>query len=193
MTTALRSSSDSFAAWGALMAAGLSGEERDYLQLLSALTDWLQRYFARRLPPASVDDAVQETLIALHLKRHTYQPDRPFGPWLVAIARYKWVDRLRLMRREAAVPEREGSVASHEASVTSAIVLGGLLAVLKPAQATAIRLVKVEGLTVEEASAVSGQSPSLVKVNVHRGLHRLARLAHADQDEAVTEPAVMAN
>lgn len=175
------------------MAAGLAGKEREYLALLTALSAWLRRYFARRLPPSGVDDAVQETLIALHTKRHTYDPARPFGPWLLAIARYKWIDRLRAMRRDAAAPECEGAVDSHEATVTSAIVLGGLLAMLKPAQATAIRLVKVEGLTVEEASMATGQSPSLVKINVHRGLHRLARLAHADVEESVTQPMVRAN
>ena len=193
MPAHFRPSTDSFATWGILMSAGLSGQERAYHELLTSLTAWLHRYFTRRLPPASVDDAVQETLIALHTKRHTYEPKRPFGPWLVAIARYKWVDRLRRMRREAAASEQDGTVPSHETAVNSAIVLGRLLATLKPSQAEAIRLIKVQGLTVEEASALTGQSPSLVKVNIHRGLHRLARLASAEIGEGVTQPIVPAN
>ena len=84
--------------WGVLMAAAQSGDARIYHGLLREVGGWLRRYFARRLPPAMVDDAVQDTLLAVHEKRHTYDPARPFDPWLAAIARYKWIDRLRAMK-----------------------------------------------------------------------------------------------
>ena len=87
--------------WGAWMAAAQNGQGGPYRRLLGEIRLWLLRYFARRLPPGQVEDAVQDTLIAIHEKRHTYDPARPFRPWLAAVARYKWIDRLRAMGREA--------------------------------------------------------------------------------------------
>lgn len=162
--------------WGALMAAAQAGDAFAYRRLLGALRPWLLRYYARRLPPGVVEDAVQDAMIAVHDKRHTYDATRPFGPWLAAIARYKWIDRLRAMKRGATVALPDDlAVGDHESAVTSASVLKSLLGELKPAQSEAIRLVKLEGLSIEEASALTGQSSSLIKVNIHRGLARLTR------------------
>lgn len=169
--------------WGALMIAAQAGEAGPYRRLLAELRPWLVRYFSRRLPPSSVEDAVQETLIAIHTKRHTFSPDRPFGPWLAGIARYKWIDRLRSVGRHAAdeLPESL-STPDHETQVTSALALRGLLANLKPAQAEVIRLVKLDGLSIEEAATRTGQSAALVKVNIHRGLGRLAQIVESYND-----------
>jgi RNA polymerase sigma factor (sigma-70 family) len=169
--------------WSAMMAAAQRGEAAPYRRLLSELRPWLLRYFARRLPPSAVEDAVQDTLIAIHTKRHTWQPDRPFGPWLAGIARYKWIDRLRAASRHAAdeLPDTL-STPDHESAVTSAAALHGLMATLKPAQAEVIRLVKLDGLSIEAAALRTGQSATLVKVNIHRGLARLARLIESDSD-----------
>lgn len=169
--------------WGALMAAGQRGEAAPYRRLLTELRPWLMRYFGRRLPPSSVEDAVQETLIAIHHKRHTYDSERPFGPWLAGIARYKWIDRLRIAGRHAAEELPESlSTPDHESAVTSAADLHGLMATLKPAQAEVIRLVKLDGLSIVEAAERTGQSVALVKVNIHRGLGRLARLVESYTD-----------
>jgi RNA polymerase sigma factor (sigma-70 family) len=160
--------------WGGLMAAAQAGDSAAYRRLLEELGPWLRRYYARRLPPSIVDDAVQETLIAVHEKRHTYDTTRHFAPWLAAIARYKWIDRLRALKRLPTEALSEDiSVPDHESAVVSATVLEQLLAGLKPAQAEVIRLVKIQGFSVEEAAARTGQSASLVKVNIHRGLARL--------------------
>lgn len=169
--------------WGALMVAAQAGHAGAYRRLLSELRGWLTRYYAMRLPPAHIDDAVQEALIAIHEKRHIYDPTRPFKPWLAAIARYKWVDRLRSMARQHAdeLPA-DVPIGDHESAVTSAALLGQLMANLKPAQAEAIRLVKLEGYSVEEASARTGQSGSLIKVNIHRGLARLAAIIQRQSD-----------
>jgi RNA polymerase sigma factor (sigma-70 family) len=169
--------------WGALMAAAQGGEAAPYRRLLGELRPWLLRYFTRRLPPSSVEDAVQETLIAIHTKRHTYDPDRPFGPWLAGIARYKWIDRLRHAARHAA-DELPDTLATpdHGTAVMSATALAGLMATLKPAQADVIRLVKIEGLSIEDAAARTGQSAALVKVNIHRGLGRLAKIVESTPD-----------
>ena len=170
--------------WGALMIAAQDGNGGAYRQLLGAMRLWLMRYYSRRLPMAQVDDAVQDTLLAIHQKRHTYDPARPFQPWLAAVARHKWIDRLRSMARSGT----EGlpldiAVPDHERAVTSATVLHQLMAELKPAQADAIRLVKIEGYSVAEASAKTGQSGSLIKVNIHRGLSRLSAMIQGRHDD----------
>jgi RNA polymerase sigma factor (sigma-70 family) len=169
--------------WGAWMAAAQSGDARAYHRLLVEVSGWLHRYYARRLPPPMVEDTVQDTLLALHEKRHTYDPGRPFGPWLAAIARYKWIDRLRALKSaptEALTDEL--AVADHEEAVTSANSLERLLEELKPAQSDVIRMVKLQGLSIEEASVRTGQSVSLVKVNIHRGLARLAARVRKNPD-----------
>jgi RNA polymerase sigma factor (sigma-70 family) len=160
--------------WSELMAKGRAGDRRAYDALLTETRAWLTRFFRRRLPPSHVEDAVQETLIALHNRRHDFDCNQPLRPWLAAIARYKWVDRLRLMERETAGSPVEASVASHEIDVVSCHAVRGLLGHLRPAQAEAIRMVKLDGMSIVEASQHSGQSQSLVKINIHRGLKRLA-------------------
>jgi RNA polymerase sigma factor (sigma-70 family) len=170
--------------WGGLMAAAQSGNAAVYHRLLTEVGGWLRRYYARRLPPAMVDDAVQDTLLAIHEKRHTYDTSRPFGPWLAAIARYKWIDRLRALKSAPMDALNEDiPVPDHGDAVTSAWSLERLLGELKPAQSEVIRLVKLQGFSIEEAASRTGQSASLVKVNIHRGLGRLMSLVKAQSDE----------
>src|ERR1700679_3711876 len=169
--------------WDRMMAAAQVGDVNAYRTLLAELALWLRRYYARRLPPAMTEDAVQDVLLAIHEKRHTYDPARPFGPWLAAIARYKWIDRLRALKAEASEPLDENiSVPDHEDSVIAGSTFRQLLAELKPPQAEAIRLVKLEGYSVEETARATGQSVSLIKVNIHRGLKRLANIIKATGD-----------
>ena len=156
------------------MAAAQKGDGIGYRRLLNELRPWLKRYFATRLPPAMVDDAVQDTLFALHEKRGSYDPARPFGPWLVAIARYKWIDRLRALRKSATQTLSDDiAIEDHGAAIQNATTLEKLLSELKPSQSEVIRLVKMHGFSIEEASARTGQSASLVKVNIHRGITRM--------------------
>ena len=169
--------------WGLLMAAAQAGNAAVYHRLLREISVWLHRYYNRRLPPAMVADAIQDTMLAVHEKRHTYDPSRPFMPWLAAIARYKWIDRLRAMKSTFTEGLSEDiPVVDHENAVTSAHSLELLLQQLKPPQAQAIRLVKLEGLSIEEASARTGQSVSLVKVNIHRGIGRLRSMIRRQTD-----------
>ncbi|WP_254070393.1 sigma-70 family RNA polymerase sigma factor [Acidisphaera sp. L21] len=170
--------------WADLMIAAQAGDAAAYRRLLMALDRWLGRYFTRRLPSATVEDTVQDTLLAIHEKRHTYDPARPFEPWLAAIARYKWIDRLRSMHTKPTVTLTDDiAIGDHGDAVSSAWSLERLLRELKPAQSDAIRLVKLQGLSVEEAADITGQSPSLVKVNIHRGLGRLRTLVHGRADD----------
>jgi RNA polymerase sigma factor (sigma-70 family) len=169
--------------WDGLMAAAQDGHGGAYRRLLSEVSDWLHRYFRRRLPHGDIDDAVQETLLAIHRRRHTYDPRYPFRPWLAAIAKNKWIDQLRSMGRR---PTEELSdnlaVGDHEAAVTSASVLSSLLEELRPAQAQVIVLVKLQGYSIEEASRETGQSVSAVKMNIHRGLARLTAFIEKTHD-----------
>lgn len=166
--------------WAVLMAAALKSDTAAYHTLLTELIPWLRRFYGRRLPPEMVDDAIQDTLVAIHEKRHTYDPSRPFEPWLTTIARYKWIDRVRVMYRWRTTKLEEAYDAyDGENSIVSLIALDQLLATLKPPQAEAIRLVKLEGLSVKEAAARTGQSSSLIKVNIHRGLAKLMDAVHS--------------
>ena len=169
--------------WGRLMEAAQGGNGGSYNRLLNEIQPWLVRYYSRRLPLHMVDDAAQDTLMAIHQKRHTYEPGRPFRAWLAGIARYKWIDRLRAMGRQHTVSINddifEPSVEGHESAVTSAILLEELLTKLKPAQISVIRLVKLQGFSIEDAAAKTGQSESLVKVNIHRGLAKLVAIVQS--------------
>src|SRR5262249_12795239 len=146
------------------------------------------RYYARRLPAAAAEDARQDALFAIHLKRHTYAPAKPFGPWVAAIARYKWIDHVRAASRSAALSLHDDIPTEDPGeAVISAVVVDDLLRRLKPAQARVIRLVKLQGVSIERASDATGQSASLVKVNIHRGLKKLAALAAGDATPHVSE------
>ena len=160
-----------------LVALSRRGDRGAYAALLKGCADWLARYYARRVPPAVLDDLVQETLISLHGKLSSYDPERPFLPWLAAIARYRFVDHLRRITRASEVMLDDDVAAPPEQdAATARISLEGLFALIPPAQAQALELVKIEGCSIVEASRRSGQSEALVKVNIHRGLKKLAAL-----------------
>ncbi|ANY19757.1 ECF RNA polymerase sigma factor SigM [Tsuneonella dongtanensis] len=161
-----------------LMRASQGGDRTAYNALLRECGGWLTRYFRRRVAPEQLDDLVQEVLVSLHAKRASYDPARPFLPWLAAIARYRWVDHLRRVYRneEVGIEGYEFEQLPEQDAVAARISLDRLFESLPEAQATAIRLVKIQGQPVSDAARICGQSESLVKVNVHRGLKRLAAL-----------------
>ena len=162
--------------WNALMTAAQCGDDRAYERLMGEISLWLSRYFRRRLPPAAAEDATQEALLAIHVHKQKYKADAPMTPWLRTIARFKWIDQLRgHLRSPDSLGETDVSVADHGPAARAAILLELLLADVKPPQAHVIKLVKLQGATVEEASRLTGQSPSLVKVNIHRGLKRIGQ------------------
>jgi RNA polymerase sigma factor (sigma-70 family) len=169
--------------WAGLMAAAQGGHGGAYSRLLNEASGWLRRYFRRRLPASDVDDAVQETLLAIHRRRHTFDPRHPFEPWLAMIAKRKWIDQLRsTARRPTEELSDELAIGDHENTVIAASVLTRLLQELRPAQAQVIMLVKIEGLSIEDASRETGQSVSAVKMNIHRGLARLTAFIEKTDD-----------
>jgi RNA polymerase sigma factor (sigma-70 family) len=165
-----------------LMRLTLNGDKQAYAVLLEQAGKWLARYFRQKIAPDAVDDLVQETLLSLHRKRASYDPDRPFLPWLAAIARYRWVDRLRQTYRHEAQLLEDNDMAedSHEEVVGARISIDRLLDQIPSPQAAAIRCVKIEGLSIVETCVRTGQSESLVKVNIHRGLKRLSALVESE-------------
>lgn len=162
---------------GPLMAKAQAGDKRAYEEALKLCQEWLRRYLATRLQPDQIDDVSQETLMAVHRKRHTYDPARPFAPWFVAIARFKWLDRLRVVYR-AEEDELEDNIGldSHEEQVLSRMVLERVMAHLPEAQAKVLTMAKVEGRSIEEIAIATGQSASLVKVNIHRARKKLMKV-----------------
>ena len=86
------------------MLAALMGDAGAYRKLLQGLTRHLRSYYARRLDAAAAEDAVQETLIAIHARRATYDPSQPFTAWVYGIARYKLIDEFRRAKRRPTVP-----------------------------------------------------------------------------------------
>jgi len=164
-----------------LLVQGLSGDAAAYHRLLKALSAHLRAYFRKRLfqRPDEVEDLVQETLLAVHNQRHTYQSDQPLTAWVHAIARYKLIDLLRARAsREALTDPLDDELDVFATSDTDAAEarkdLNQLLAGLPERQRLPIVHVKLEGLSVVEAAQLTGMSESAIKVGVHRGLKALA-------------------
>ena len=166
----------------ALWLRAQSGDEAAYREALLQMASRLRGYLRRRMQsaPDDVEDLVQETLLALHLQRGTYDATLPVGAWVLAIARHKLVDLWRRRGRRDDLHESLDDV--DEGLLLAVHEEGGvrrdlekLLLELPQAQRVAIWLTKVDGLSVAEAAARTGASPSAIKVQVHRGLKRLAQ------------------
>lgn len=162
------------------MTGGLDGDATAHDTLLRALVPMLRAFYGRRLPgqQADIEDLVQETLIAVHLRRATYDRTRPFTPWLYAVARHRLIDHAR-RRREVPVETLEQILVTEgfEEAVAARADVDRLLSSLPAKQARAIRDTHVHGLSVAEAAEGAGIGVSDVKISVHRGLKRLtARL-----------------
>lgn len=168
-----------------LMCAGLDGDADAHHRLLVDLSHRLRGHFRSRLMrfnrgPTEAEDLVQEVLLAVHTRRDTYDRSQLFTPWLYAIARYKLLDYLRRTKasvKDIPVDDAEHLIAQNDLDdVESAYDLEYLLATLQPKPRSAIRYMKLQGLSVRETAAKTGMSESAVKVSVHRGLKALSAL-----------------
>ena len=168
-------SEDQLKAW---MIGGLGGDATDHGRLLRALLPLLRRYYRRRMPGQddAIEDLVQETLIAVHTRRATYDAARPFTAWLHAIARYKMIDAFRRTGRTVPIEGLEELLVTDgfEDASNAEADLDRLLAGLSPKQAAAIRATRIEGLSTAEAAERQNIGESDVKISVHRGLKLLA-------------------
>ncbi|MGE0674733.1 MAG: sigma-70 family RNA polymerase sigma factor [Methylibium sp.] len=169
-----------------LWLAAQTGDETAYVAALELMARRLRAYFRWRLAeaPQDMEDLVQETLLAVHLQRGTFDASLPVTAWLHAIARHKLVDLWRRSGRTGAILEsfEDLDESDHPVapSATPARDLAVLLERLPPAMRRSIVDTKIEGLSVAEAAQAEGVSESAVKVNVHRGLQRLARLIRGE-------------
>jgi RNA polymerase sigma-70 factor, ECF subfamily len=160
-----------------LMIRSLEGDSRAYRQLLGELSRYLRGYFARRIGDSESEDLVQETLLAVHLKRDTYDRALPFTPWAYAVARYKLVDHFR-RDHSAHVPlEDAGDLFAAESTEESAAHsdVRRLLERLPTHQRSLIEDVKLQGLSVEEAARKRGVTAVSARVMLHRSLKWLTQ------------------
>ena len=161
-----------------LMIVGLAGDAAAHSALLRGIAPLLLGFYRRRCGSgqADIDDLVQETLIAVHQRRASYDGERPFTPWLYAIARYKLIDLFRRRRQTCDIAELDHILAEEgfEDVVGARLDLDRLLATLPPKQAAAIRGTRIEGRSIADHAQAEGLGESDVKVSVHRGLKALA-------------------
>ena len=163
--------------------AGLDGDASGYGAFLKALADLLRGYFRRRLQnlPSEVEDLLQETMMAVHMQRHTYKPDQPLTAWVYAIARYKLMDMWRHHAGHGALhDELHDDLAVFAACEVDAMDarrdVTQLLETLPNHQRLPILHTKLQGLSVKESCKLTGLSESATKVGVHRGLKALRKL-----------------
>jgi RNA polymerase sigma factor (sigma-70 family) len=167
----------------ALMVASLNGDAASHRSLLDRLSRRLRAYYKAKLftvgrGMVEAEDLVQEVILAIHLKRHTYDPREPLTPWVYAIARYKLIDFLRRNRASLVEVPIDGAdeIMAHDdnADAESSYDIRRLMQRLPQGMQCAIEAVKLDGLSVAEAARRCGQSESGVKINIHRGLKALS-------------------
>ncbi len=162
-----------------LMLKALDGNATAYRDLLNELARVLEAYFKRRLHERWVMDAqdlVQDTLLAIHTRRITYNRDMALLPWVKGIANYKLVDFLRQRRHKMmTLMEEDLPTVDVSSSINARLDVDRILSEIPEPTSTLIRSVRVEGLSIEDAAHLSGLSQSAVKVAIHRGLSKLIR------------------
>jgi RNA polymerase sigma-70 factor (ECF subfamily) len=174
--------------WREWMRAAQQGNRERYGALLTAVIQPLRRAARARWPraeAAAIEDAVQETLLALHTSRHLYDPARPFTPFLFGIMRFRGADVMRRSRRAGAretpvddVSETSDALMTKSDQHTGleADALRAAIARLPEGQRRAIEMTKLQELSLKEASTASGMSVAALKVATHRGLQALRKL-----------------
>ena len=177
--------------WSKLMARAQDGDRSAYRMLLEDLTPYVRSIAGRCFKqPSDIEDAVQDVLMTVHVVRHAYDPRRPFGPWLLAIANRRIIDRLRretrLKAREIALSaEHEtfsGAPANLEQADFDEAALGEAIERLPPEQRQAIKMLKLNEMSLREAAAASGRSITALKVATHRAIKSLRKLLQVRSD-----------
>ena len=182
--------------WSRMMAGAQDGDRNAYRALLEDITPYLRSLAARCFKdPSDVEDAVQDVLLTVHVVRHAYDPSRPFGPWLLAIANRRIIDRLRRQTRaklrdialtadpvtfsgdQANLPPRVEESLLNEAALHEAIEN------LPPDQRQAVKLLKLKEMSLKEAALTSGRSVAALKVATHRAIANLRKLLRPPSDK----------
>jgi len=161
-----------------LLRRAVEGDERAYSEFLARAAA-LVRGLARRKVEGGIDpeDIVQETLLAVHMKRHTWRRDAPVLPWLYAIARYKLVDAFRRRGRQLDIAVEDiGEIpAEPEAQTVSDWEVGRILDTLSPGQRSVVAAISIDGRSIGETARIFGMTETAVRVALHRGLAVIAR------------------
>lgn len=177
--------------WAIWMCAGIDGDTQAYHRFLAAVTPYLRALARRRCeqfgaPASEAEDVLQEVLLAIHLKRGTWDSSRPIGPWLATIVRNKMIDALRRRRGHVSVPIEdfvETLEAADETDATDRLDAEQLLTRLKDAQRDIVRSISLEGKGVRETAARLNMTEVAVRVALHRALKALATLYRSDRRE----------
>ncbi len=171
--------------WSITMASAQMGDADAYRRLLHDITPYLRALASRHIRNADdIEDTVQDVLLTVHSVRNTYDPSRPFGPWLVAIANRRIVDGLRRRGRicshESSVDKELETFSANEANLqeeaADAHVVRTAIAQLPLGQRDAMRMLKLEEMSLQEAAAASGMSVAALKVATHRAMKRLREM-----------------
>ena len=176
--------------WSILMARGQVGDRDSYRRLLEQITPYLRSVAGRsHRNKSDVEDAVQDVLLTIHAIRETYDPTRPFGPWLLAIANRRIIDSLRKQGRQrlqetVLTPEHDSMPMTLE-NVYEKLddqQLDSALKGLSPGQRQAIELLKLKEMSLKDAAATTGLSIAALRVTTHRALKSLRKILN-DKDE----------
>lgn len=170
--------------WGRLMRAAQDGDQAAYARLLLAITPRIRQLVRRSWPDGAEgsEDLLQEVLLSVHQVRHSYDPERPFAPWLGAIVRRRMADRARRFYRRTAnemaveiLPETSSLAEANEHQDAIAEVDEMMKAIreLPAGQRQAVELLKLKEMTLKEASSATGMSIGALKVAVHRAVKSL--------------------
>lgn len=162
-----------------LMQVALAGDEKAYADFLHQAAALVRSFVRRRTAAGGIDpeDIVQETLLAIHLKRHTWRQDAPILPWVYAIARFKLIDafRRRGRRIEIDIDAIAETAAEPEAETVSERDLGRVLDSLTPGQRAVVSAISVDGRSIGETASRLGMSETAVRVALHRALASIAQ------------------
>lgn len=170
--------------WAVLMRAGLDGDANAYRRFLVSVTPYLRTVARSRFrivgaPDSEVEDVVQEVLLTIHLKRGTWAPSRPIGPWITVILQHKVIDSLRRKGRQISVPIEEvmdrlpAAPASESLAVSDIDVMLGSL---NRRQQAIVRSIWLDGNSIRETADRYKMTEGAVRVALHRAVKALALL-----------------
>ncbi len=161
------------------MRAAAAGDERAYASFLERTAALVRAFCRRRIVRGGVDpeDVVQETLLAIHLKRHTWRDDSPVLPWVLAIARFKLIDAFRRRGRhiEVEIDRIEETVAAPDVETVGSWQIARVVDALAPGQKAVVLSISVEGRSIGQTAQDMGMTEGAVRVALHRGLAAIAR------------------
>jgi len=166
-----------------LLQRSFDGDHAAYREFLKLLSEILRAYLRRQLfrvgrAEHDAEDLVQEALLAIHARWHTFERDVPVTAWARAIARYKLIDFLRKSTngaRNLSLDDIEETAVTDGTAIDDALSVVKLVAVLPEKLRRSLKLVRLNGLSTKEAAAATGMSEAAIKVNVHRGVKAIAR------------------